>query len=145
MLAVRGDGIPGKTVAVSGSGNVAQYTVEKVNELGGRVITLSDSNGTIVDDNGIDAEKLAFVIDLKNVRRGRIREYCDRYKGSKYLEGQRPWVVPCDVALPSATQNEINAEDAKALLSNGVKCIAEGANMPSTPDAVDQFLASKVL
>jgi glutamate dehydrogenase (NADP+) len=145
MLGTRGEGFTGKRVAVSGSGNVAQYTVEKVNELGGRVITLSDSNGTIVDESGIDAEKLAWVIDLKNVRRGRIREYCDRYKGSKYLEGQGPWVVPCDVALPSATQNEINAQDAKTLLSNGVKCVAEGANMPSTPEAVEQFLAAKIL
>ena len=145
MLATRGEGFQGKRVTVSGSGNVAQYTVEKVNELGGRVITLSDSNGTIVDEDGITAEKLAWVIDLKNVRRGRIREYTDRYKGSRYLEGQRPWVVPCDVALPSATQNEITGEDAKALLANNVKCVAEGANMPSTPDAVDLFLASKIL
>jgi glutamate dehydrogenase (NADP+) len=145
MLATRGEGFQGKRVAVSGSGNVAQYTVEKVNELGGRVVTLSDSNGTIVDEDGITAEKLAWVIDLKNVRRGRIREYCDRYKGSKYLEGQRPWVVPCDVALPSATQNEITGEDAKALLANGAKCVAEGANMPSTPEAVDQFIQAKIL
>jgi glutamate dehydrogenase (NADP+) len=145
MLATRGEGFTGKRVAVSGSGNVAQYTVEKVAQLGGKVITLSDSNGTIVDETGIDAEKLAWVIDLKNVKRGRIREYTDRYKGSKYLEGQRPWVVPCDVALPSATQNEITGEDAKALLANGVKCVAEGANMPSTPDAVDQFIQAKIL
>jgi glutamate dehydrogenase (NADP+) len=145
MLATRGEGFQGKRVAVSGSGNVAQYTVEKVNELGGRVVTLSDSNGTIVDEDGINAEKLAWVLDLKNVRRGRIKEYTDRYKGSRFLEGQRPWVVPCDVALPSATQNEINAEDAKVLLSNGVKCVAEGANMPSTHEAVDHFINAKIL
>jgi glutamate dehydrogenase (NADP+) len=145
MLGTRGEGFNGRRVAVSGSGNVAQYTVEKVNELGGKVITLSDSNGTIVDEAGIDAEKLAYVIDLKNVRRGRIREYCDKYRGSKYLEGQRPWVVPCDVALPSATQNEINLEDAKTLVANGVKCVAEGANMPTNPDGVDQFLQAKIL
>ncbi len=145
MLATRGEGFAGRRVAISGSGNVAQYAVEKVNELGGKVVTLSDSNGTIVDEAGIDAEKLAWAVNLKNVRRGRIREYVDQFKGSKYLEGQRPWSVPCEVALPCATQNEINAEDAKVLLANGVKCIAEGANMPTMPDAVDHFLAAKVL
>ncbi len=145
MLRTKGESIKGKTVAVSGSGNVAQYTVEKVTQLGGKVVTLSDSNGSIVDQAGIDAEKLAFVIDLKNTKRGRIREYVDRFKGSSYLEGKRPWGVPCQIAFPSATQNEIDADDARALLKNGCTCVAEGANMPTTPEAVDIFLQGKVL
>jgi glutamate dehydrogenase (NADP+) len=145
MLKGRGDGIKGKTVAVSGSGNVAQYTVEKVTQLGGKVVTLSDSNGTIVDNQGFDAEKLAWIEELKNVRRGRIREYVDRFKGSTYLEGKRPWGVACQIAFPSATQNEIDAEDARALLKNGCTCVAEGANMPTTPEAVDLFVHAKIL
>ncbi len=145
MLASRGDGIKGKRVAVSGSGNVAQYTVEKVTELGGKAITLSDSNGTIVDPEGIDAEKLAWVIQLKNVRRGRIREYVDKYKGTQYLEGQRPWSVPCDLAFPSATQNEIDGEDARRLVAQGCQCVCEGANMPTVPEGVDVFLKSRIL
>ncbi|MBI2896376.1 MAG: NADP-specific glutamate dehydrogenase [Deltaproteobacteria bacterium] len=145
MLATRGDGFRGKTVAVSGSGNVAQYTVEKVNQLGGKVVTLSDSNGTLVDMEGIDAEKLAWVMDLKNVRRGRIREYVDRFKGATYLEGQRPWKVKCQIAFPSATQNEVDGADAKALVDNGCTCVSEGANMPTTPEGVDVFLKSKIL
>ena len=124
---------------------MAQYTVEKVNQLGGKVVTLSDSNGSIHDPAGIDAEKLAFVIDLKNNRRGRIKEYVDRYKGSSFLEGKRPWGVTCQIAFPSATQNEISLEDAKTLLKNGCTCVAEGANMPTTPEGVDQFLAAKIL
>jgi glutamate dehydrogenase (NADP+) len=145
MLGTRGEGMKGKTVAVSGSGNVAQYTVEKVNELGGKVITLSDSDGTIVDKDGIDAEKLAFVMDLKNVRRGRIREYVEKYKKAEYLAGKKPWAVKCQVAFPSATQNEIDAEDAKTLVSGGCTCVSEGANMPTTPEGVEVFLKAKIL
>ncbi len=145
MLAVRGDGIKGKTVAVSGSGNVAQYTVEKVNQLGGKVVTLSDSDGTILDHDGIDAEKLAWVMELKNARRGRIREYLNKYKHAQYLEGKRPWGVNCALAFPSATQNEIDAADAKALVDNGCTCVSEGANMPTTPEGVNVFLKAKIL
>jgi len=145
MLATRGDAIKGKTAAVSGSGNVAQYTVEKINELGGKVITLSDSNGTIVDQSGITADKLAWVMQLKNVGRGRIHQYVDKFSGASYLEGKRPWGVPCDLAFPSATQNEIDADDARALVGNGCKVVAEGANMPTTPDGVDVFLGAKIL
>jgi glutamate dehydrogenase (NADP+) len=145
MLAARGDGFKGKVVTVSGSGNVAQYTVQKVNELGGKVVTLSDSGGTIVDMDGINAEKLAFVIDLKNHRRGRIQEYVVAFKGSTFLEGQRPWGVPCQIAFPSATQNEIDVADAKTLVQNGCICVSEGANMPTVPGGVDAFLEAKVL
>jgi glutamate dehydrogenase/leucine dehydrogenase len=145
MLATRGEGIRGKRVAVSGSGNVAQYTVEKVTHLGGKVITLSDSHGTIVDESGIDPAKLQWAMQLKNVRRGRINEYAAHFKGSVYLEAKRPWSVPCDIAFPSATQNEIDTEDAKTLVKNGCVCIAEGANMPTTPQGVDVFLNAKVL
>ncbi len=145
MFATRGDSLKGKTVCVSGSGNVAQYTVEKVNQFGGRVITMSDSAGTIVDKEGITADKLAYVMDLKNVKRGRIREYCDKFKGAQYLEAKTPWSVPCDAAFPSATQNEISAEDAKTLVKNGCKSVSEGANMPSTPEAVEVFLNAKIL
>ncbi len=145
MLSVIGDGIKGKTCTVSGSGNVAQFAVEKVNELGGKVVTLSDSSGTIVDNDGIDDEKLAWVEELKNVRRGRIREYATKYPNAEYLEGQRPWGVPCDVALPCATQNEISAGEAKTLVANGCKVVSEGANMPTVPQGVDYFLASKIL
>jgi len=119
--------------------------VQKVNELGGKVVTLSDSSGTIVDDDGIDDEKLAWVMDLKNGRRGRIREYTQEYPKAKYLEGKRPWGVPCDIAFPSATQNEIEVEDAKALLANGCKVVSEGANMPTIPEAVDMFQKAKIL
>jgi len=145
MLKSRGESFKGKTVAVSGSGNVAQFSVEKVNELGGKCVTLSDSNGTIYDPSGIDADKLAWVMDLKNNRRGRIKEYAEEFKGVEYLEGKRPWSVKCDVALPSATQNEINEEDAKTLVKNGCFCISEGANMPSTPEAIDVYLKEKIL
>jgi glutamate dehydrogenase (NADP+) len=143
MLNAKDDSLKGKTVLVSGSGNVAQYTVEKVSQLGGKCITLSDSNGSIVDEAGIDAEKLAWVMDLKNVRRGRIKEYATKF-GAKYLEGQRPWNVPGQVAFPSATQNEITKEDAETLLKNGCGCVSEGANMPTTPEGVDVFLGAKI-
>lgn len=145
MLATRGESFDGKRVAVSGSGNVAQYAVEKITELGGKVVTLSDSAGTIVDEDGINAEKLDWVMKLKNERRGRIHEYTDQFKGAKYLEGQRPWSVPVDCAFPCATQNELDANDAKTLIDNGCFLVSEGANMPSTPDAVDLMLKSKIL
>lgn len=145
MLKVHGEGIKGKICAVSGSGNVAQYTVEKVNQLGGKCITLSDSDGSIVDPAGINEEKLAFVMELKNVRRGRISEYTKKFKGSEYRQGVRPWGVKCDCAFPSATQNEIGLEDAKTLVANGCKLVAEGANMPTEPEAVKVFQDKKVL
>ncbi len=145
MLEVRGETFEGKTAVVSGSGNVAQYTVEKLNELGAKVVTLSDSNGSIHDPDGIDAEKLAWVMDLKNVRRGRISEYAEEFKSASYLEGRRPWSVPCDAAFPSATQNEISGEDAATLVKNGCRLVSEGANMPTTPDGVDVFLKNKVM
>ncbi len=145
MFKTKSDSIRGKKVAVSGSGNVAQYAVEKVNQLGGKAISLSDSNGFIVDEDGITPEKLEFVMDLKNVKRGRIKEYADKFKSAKYHDGLGLWNVPCDVALPCATQNELNGDDAKTLLKNGCVCVAEGANMPSTPDAVDQFVAARIM
>jgi glutamate dehydrogenase (NADP+) len=138
MLKTRGESFQGKTVAVSGSGNVAQYATQKVNELGGKVTTLSDSSGTIHDPAGIDATKLDWVMNLKNNRRGRIKEYQGEF-GGEYLDGQRPWSVKCDVALPSATQNEINADEAKTLVDNGCVCVAEGANMPTESSAVEVF------
>ena len=131
-------------MTISGSGNVAQYATEKVNHLGGKVVSLSDSGGTIHDANGIDEEKLSFVMNLKNVKRGRIKEYTEKF-GGKYLENQRPWSIPCDVALPCATQNEINASEAKSLIKNGCIAVAEGANMPSETEAVEVFLNSKIL
>jgi glutamate dehydrogenase (NADP+) len=145
MLKAKGNSMAGKKVLVSGSGNVAQYAVEKVNDLGGKAITLSDSNGYIVDEEGINAEKLAWVMDLKNVKRGRIKDYATHFKGAKFFEGTGVWSVPAQVALPCATQNELNGDDAKILLKNGCMCVAEGANMPSTPEAVDAFLAAKIL
>lgn len=144
MLKTRGESFKDKIVAVSGSGNVAQYTVEKVNELGGKVVTLSDSDGFIYDPKGIDNEKLKFVMWLKNEKRGRIKEYAEKY-GCDYFPAERPWGIKCDIALPSATQNEINGEEAKTLVRNGCFCVSEGANMPSTPDAVDVFLNAKIL
>lgn len=144
MLATRNDSFAGKTCVVSGSGNVAQYTVEKLNELGAKVVTLSDSSGYIYDPNGIDAEKLAFIMELKNVKKGRIKEYADKY-GVEFVEGQTPWKVKCDCAFPSATQNEITAEDAQALLDNGCFLVAEGANMPTVPEGVDKFVAAGIL
>jgi len=145
MLSTRGESVKGKTATVSGSGNVAQYTVEKLNTLGAKVVTMSDSNGTIVDPDGIDAEKLAWVMELKNVRRGRISEYANQFRGAQYLAGKRPWAVPCDLAFPSATQNEIEEEDARTLVRNGCYCVSEGANMPSHADAVEVFLDAKIL
>lgn len=145
MLATKGDSFNGKIVAVSGSGNVAQFACEKATQLGGKVVTLSDSEGYIYDEAGIDAEKLAWVMDLKNNRRGRISEYVKQYPGAKFVAGKRPWEVKADIALPCATQNELNGEEAKALISNGVKCVAEGANMPSTPEAIAAFQAANVL
>ena len=144
MLKTRGDSLEGKVCAVSGSGNVAQYATEKITQLGGKVVTLSDSGGSIHDPEGIDAEKLAYVMDLKNVRRGRIKEYAGKY-GCEYMERKRPWGVKCDVAFPCATQNEIDQNDAKALVANGCFCVSEGANMPSTPEAVDIFINNNVL
>ncbi|MBJ09849.1 MAG: NADP-specific glutamate dehydrogenase [Flavobacteriales bacterium] len=143
MLAVKGNSFEGKTVAISGSGNVAQYACEKATELGAKVLTLSDSSGYIYDAAGIDAEKLAFVMELKNIKRGRIREYAEKY-GCEFHEG-RPWGVTCDIALPCATQNELNGEEAKTLVNNGCYCISEGANMPSTPEAIEVFQAAKIL
>ena len=145
MLATRGENIKGKVATVSGSGNVAQFTAEKVLELGGKIVTFSDSNGTIVDLDGINEEKLAWVMDLKNVRRGRISEYCDKFKGSEFRANKRPWDVKCDLAFPSATQNEITAEDARTLVGNGCICVSEGANMPTEPEGVDVFLGAKIL
>ena len=145
MLATRGDSVGGKVAAVSGSGNVAQYTTEKLLQLGAKVITMSDSGGTIVDKNGIDEEKLAWIMGLKNIRRGRIREYAEHFEGAEYYPDQKPWGVKCDLAFPSATQNEIDEDDAKTLVENGCICVSEGANMPSTPQAVDVFLDAKIL
>ncbi len=144
MLKTRGENLEGKTCAVSGSGNVAQYTVEKLNQFGAKPVTLSDSTGTIYDKDGITVEKLAWVMTLKNVKRGRIREYADYFK-CQYIEGERPWNVPCDCAFPSATQNEISGDDARTLLKNGCTLVSEGANMPSTPAAVDAYLEAKIL
>lgn len=145
MLKIRNDDFVGKTCTVSGSGNVAQYTVEKLDQLGAKVVTLSDSSGFIYDEEGITAEKLAFVMQLKNVKRGRISEYAKKFKKAKFVEGKRPWSVPCDCAFPSATQNELDGNDAKLLLKNGCMLVSEGANMPSTPDAVEQFIKAKLM
>ena len=144
MLATKNDSFKGKIVAVSGSGNVAQYATEKATQLGAKVVTLSDSEGYIYDSEGITADKLAFVMELKNVKRGRISEYATKYPSAKFVAGKRPWEVKVDIALPCATQNELNEAEAKALISNGVKCVAEGANMPSTPEAITAFQAAKV-
>ena len=145
MLKTQGDAIKGKTVVLSGSGNVAQYAAEKVLDFGGTPVTMSDSSGSIHDPKGIDREKLAFIMELKNKKRGRIKEYADAYEGVEYLEGQRPWSVKCDVALPCATQNEINEKQAKTLVENGCKCVSEGANMPSEPEAIEVFQNAKIL
>jgi glutamate dehydrogenase (NADP+) len=144
MLKTRGLDFAGKIVTVSGSGNVSQYAIEKVNQLGGKVVTASDSNGTIVDMDGIKGEKWEFLMELKNVKRGRIKEYADKFK-CQYIDGATPWSVKCDVALPCATQNEISGEDAKTLVKNGCICVSEGANMPSTPEAIEVWLQNKVL
>jgi len=144
MLKTRGESFKGKICAVSGSGNVAQYTVEKVLQLGGKCVTVSDSNGYVYDPDGISQQKLEFIKELKNVKRGRIKEYADKYN-CKYVDGKRPWEVKCDIAFPSATQNEIDESDAKKLVKNGCICVGEGANMPSTPEAVEVFLEAKIL
>ena len=143
MLSVNGDSFKGKTVVISGSGNVAQYSCEKATELGAKVISMSDSSGYIYDKDGIDSDKLAFIMNLKNVKRGRIKEYADQY-GCEFHEG-RPWSIKCDIALPCATQNELDQDDANTLVSNGCICVSEGANMPSTPEAIEVFLSAKIL
>jgi glutamate dehydrogenase (NADP+) len=138
------EGLQGKTVAVSGSGNVAQFATEKATQLGAKVVTLSDSTGFIYDPGGITGEKLAWVMELKNIRRGRIREYADQY-GVEFYEGKRPWEIKCDIALPCATENEINKTEAETLIRNGCRLVSEGANMPSTPEAVEVFLKNRIL
>ena len=138
MLKRRNESFEGKTVTVSGSGNVAQYATEKVTQLGAKVVTMSDSNGTIHDPDGINEEKLAWIMDLKNIKRGRIKEYSSEFN-CDYIDGKKPWVIPCDIALPCATQNEINSNDAKILIKNGCICVSEGANMPSDAEAIDIF------
>lgn len=145
MLATKGDEFKGKKVVISGSGNVAQYAAEKVIQLGGKVLTLSDSSGFIYDKDGIDAEKLAYVMDLKNVKRDRIHKYLEKYPSAEFHKGKTPWGVTCDVALPCATQNELNLDDAKTLVNNGCKAVGEGANMPTTPDAIHHFTHNKIL
>jgi glutamate dehydrogenase (NADP+) len=145
MLATRKEVFQDKRVAISGSGNVAQYAAEKVIEFGGKVVTLSDSNGTIIDGSGIDRAKLDYVMDLKNNRRGRIKEYARLYSESTYLENQRPWSVRCDVALPCATENEISEDDSKNLLDSGCICVVEGANMPCEPGAVERMMNARIL
>lgn len=144
MLKFKGDSLKGKTVAISGSGNVAQFATERATDFGAKVVTLSDSSGYIYDANGIDAEKLAFVMELKNVKRGRIKEYADKY-GAEFFAGQRPWGVKCDIAMPCATQNEVNEEEAKTLVANGCFVISEGANMPSSPEAIAVYQNAKML
>jgi glutamate dehydrogenase (NADP+) len=145
MLENIGTGLKGKKVVVSGSGNVAQFAAEKVIQLGGTVCTLSDSGGFIYDDQGIDSEKLNHIMNIKNVQRGRIQKYIERYPNAKFLAGKTPWEVPCDVALPCATQNELHKKDAELLVKNGCVCVGEGANMPSTPEAIQIFAENKVL
>ena len=145
MLATRGDSFEGKTVTISGSGNVAQYAAEKVIQFGGTVLTLSDSGGYIYDADGINTEKLAFVMELKNVKRARISEYVSKYPSAKYVADERPWNIKCDIALPCATQNEVNKKEAQVLIDNGCFCVGEGANMPCTPEAIELFTANKIL
>ena len=145
MLRTRGTDLQGKTVLISGSGNVAQYTAEKVLELGGKVLTMSDSDGFVYDPDGIDRAKLDYIMELKNLYRGRIREYAEEYPTAQYFEGQKPWSIKADIALPSATQNELNGEHAQMLLDNGVMAVSEGANMPCTPEAVHLFQSARIL
>ncbi len=145
MLATKGESLSGKTIVVSGSGNVAQYSVEKATQLGGKVVTMSDSSGYIYDADGINAEKLAYIMQIKNELRLRISDYLTKYPKAKYVAGKRPWEVKCDIALPCATQNELNEEEAKMLVANGCICVGEGANMPSTPEAVTVFQKAKIL
>ncbi|HIG89728.1 MAG: NADP-specific glutamate dehydrogenase [Flavobacteriaceae bacterium] len=145
MLSLKNDSFKNKNVVISGSGNVAQYAAEKAISLGARVLTMSDSSGFIYDNNGIDEEKLEYIMNLKNLKRGRISEYVKKYPKSTFNKGQKPWSTPCDIALPSATQNELDKNDAKKLISNGCSCVSEGANMPSTKDAIEIFHKSKIL
>jgi glutamate dehydrogenase (NADP+) len=145
MLTTKGDSFAGKTVVVSGSGNVAQYAVEKATQLGGKVVTMSDSDGYIYDADGIDTAKLAYIMEIKNELRGRISDYLNKYPYAKYVAGKRPWEVKCDIALPCATQNELNEEEANMLVANGCICVSEGANMPTTPEAVHVFQKAKIL
>ena len=145
MLTTKDDSFKGKTVVISGSGNVAQFACEKATELGGKVVTLSDSSGFVHDADGIDADKLAFIMNLKNVKRGRISEYVTQYPSATFHENKRPWSISCDIAMPCATQNELNEEEAKTLISNNVIAVAEGANMPTTPEAIEAFQKAKVL
>ncbi len=145
MLKTKGDSFHGKTVAISGSGNVAQYALEKVIHLGGKVVTVSDSSGYVYAENGFHSEHLDFLMELKNVRRGRVKEIADKFEGFEFFEGERPWGVKCDIALPCATQNELNGDEARTLLANGCKCVAEGANMPSTPEAIEAFHEARIL
>ncbi len=145
MLSTRGDSFSGKTVAISGSGNVAQFAAQKVLQLGAKVVTMSDSNGYIYDPDGIDEEKLAYIMQLKNIFRGRIREYAEKYPSATYYPEERPWSVKCDIALPCATQNELDGNQARTLVANGCICVAEGANMPCTPEAIEVFQQAKLL
>ncbi|WP_435414072.1 NADP-specific glutamate dehydrogenase [Polaribacter aestuariivivens] len=145
MLQRKDDSFDGKKVVISGSGNVAQFAAEKAIELGATILTLSDSGGYILDEDGIDTEKLKHIMHIKNEKRGRISEYVDKYPDAKYFEGERPWSVKCDIALPCATQNELNGDEAKQLIKNGCMCVSEGANMPSTPDAIHEFQKGKIL
>ncbi len=145
MLKTKNDSFKGKTVAISGSGNVAQYALQKVIHLGGKVVTVSDSSGYVYAPDGFHSEHLDFLMDLKNVRRGRVKEIADKFDGMEFIAGERPWGVTCDVALPCATQNELNGEEAATLLANGCICVSEGANMPSTPEAIAKFHEAKIL
>ncbi len=145
MLENKGDSFKGKTVVISGSGNVAQYAAEKVIELGGKVVTMSDSSGFVYDKDGIDTKKLEFIMQLKNEKRGRISEYADKFSDAKFTKGKTPWGIKCDIALPCATQNELHEEDANTLLENGCICVSEGANMPSTKEAIEAFHKAKIL
>ena len=145
MLETQGESFKGKTVVISGSGNVAQFAAQKAMEFGGKVVSFSDSSGFIYDSEGINEEKLAFVMELKNEKRGRIKEYVDKYASAEYHEGKRPWSIKCDIALPCATQNELDADEAKILVDNGCTCVGEGANMPSTPEAIEVFQKAKIL
>ena len=145
MLKIKGEDFKGKTVCISGSGNVAQYALEKVIDLGGKVLTVSDSGGYLYCENGFDNEKLNYLMDLKNVRRGRLKEMEGDFKDLKFFQGEKPWGVKCDIALPCATQNELNEEEAKTLIKNGCMCVSEGANMPSTPEAIEVFQNAKIL
>ena len=145
MLATKNNSFEGKTVIISGSGNVAQYACEKATELGGKVVTMSDSKGYIYDEDGIDADKLAWIMELKNTRRGRISEYAQQFSGAEFHEGKTPWSVDCDIALPCATQNELHEDDAKVLIQNNCLCVAEGANMPCTPEAINEFHNAGIL